>query len=165
MPHRNYVIVNSEEAREKLAEYVNTKNIPTIRGYLYVNPAAKIVIWETSAHKHPAIHSDIDAVCKVLEYTHTPYKPTAAQGTGAQKTPVPSALDKQTGGNHYKKLKIQPAEYAEANSLSSLEGKVVKYVTRHEDKGGVQDLRKAIHCLELLIEFIENGTRAYTGAK
>lgn len=165
MPNRTYVIVNTIEARERLAKYVCTKYLPRTAGYLYVNPAAEIVHWDLSAHQHSATHSDIDAVCKVWDQELLRTQPEAAHAADAPKTPVPSALDKQTGGDHYKKLKIQPAEYAEANGLSSLEGKVVKYVTRHEDKGGVQDLRKAIHCLELLIEFIENGTRAYTGAK
>lgn len=58
----------------------------------------------------------------------------------------------QVGGNHYSKLAIQPAEYAHANGLGGLQMNVIKYVTRYRDKNGEQDLRKAIHCLELLIE-------------
>lgn len=61
----------------------------------------------------------------------------------------------QVGGGHYKKLKIQPVEYILANGLGFCEGSVIKYVTRHEEKGGVQDLRKAIHFLEILISDIE----------
>ncbi len=67
-----------------------------------------------------------------------------------------SAFDKQTGGNHYKDLKIQPMEYALANKLDLAQGNVVKYVTRFRAKNGIEDLRKAIHCIELLIEFEEN---------
>jgi len=63
-----------------------------------------------------------------------------------------SALDTQQGGDHYKKLKIQPIEYIHANSLPFAEGSVVKYVTRWRDKGGIKDLEKAKHFLELLIE-------------
>jgi hypothetical protein len=59
----------------------------------------------------------------------------------------------QIGGDHYKNMAIQPAEYAEKNKLSFLEGAVVKYVSRHRDKGGRLDLEKAIHCLKLLIEY------------
>lgn len=66
-----------------------------------------------------------------------------------------SAFDKQTGGNHYKDLKIQPMEYALANKLDLAQGNVVKYVTRFRAKNGIEDLRKAIHCIELLIEFEE----------
>lgn len=68
---------------------------------------------------------------------------------------IVSPLDKQEGGDHYKNLKIQPVEYILANGLGFCEGSVIKYVTRHEDKGGVQDLRKAIHFLEILISDIE----------
>lgn len=62
-----------------------------------------------------------------------------------------SAADKQVGGGHYSQMLIQPAEYCELNGLSPLEAKAIKYVSRHRSKNGVQDLQKAIHCLELLI--------------
>ena len=64
-----------------------------------------------------------------------------------------SALDKQEGGNHYKSLKIQPVEYINANEIPYLEGNVIKYVTRHASKGGVNDIDKAIHYLELIKQF------------
>ena len=63
-----------------------------------------------------------------------------------------SALDHQEGGNHYKKLKIQPVEYIHANGLGFCEGSVIKYITRWRDKGGVHDLKKARHFIDLLIE-------------
>lgn len=63
-----------------------------------------------------------------------------------------SALKKQVGGEHYKHHAIQPAEYSYANKLGWHEGEVVKYVTRWRKKGGIPDLEKAIHVLELLIE-------------
>ena len=64
-----------------------------------------------------------------------------------------NALSRQTGGNHYKNMAIQPAEYAEANGLSLLEGNVVKYITRWKLKGApLADLEKAKHCIDLLIE-------------
>lgn len=62
-------------------------------------------------------------------------------------------LKKQVGGDHYKKLVIQPVEYCHKNQMGSIESGVVKYVTRHKFKGGKQDLLKAIHLLEMLIEF------------
>jgi hypothetical protein len=65
-----------------------------------------------------------------------------------------SALDKQAGGSsHYTKYKIQPVEYTIANNLSFLAGNVVKYVTRYKDKGGAEDIRKAMHYLELILQF------------
>lgn len=63
-----------------------------------------------------------------------------------------SALDKQESGNHYKDKGIQPIVYIHANNLGFCEGNVVKYVTRWKEKGGEDDLRKAIHYLELLIQ-------------
>lgn len=60
-------------------------------------------------------------------------------------------MKKQIGGDHYAKMAIQPWEYAEQNDLSFLQGSVVKYVSRYKDKGGIQDLKKAIHCIELMI--------------
>jgi hypothetical protein len=62
------------------------------------------------------------------------------------------ALKQQVGGDHYSKLAIQPAVYAERNKLSYLQGTIIKYVTRYKDKGGVEDLAKAIHSIKILIE-------------
>ena len=63
-----------------------------------------------------------------------------------------SELNKQVGGNHYSKLAIQPVEYINKNKLSYLQGNVIKYVTRYNDKNGVEDLQKAKHYIDLLIE-------------
>ena len=63
-----------------------------------------------------------------------------------------SALDSQVGGGHYKDLRIQPIEYIHANGIPFAEGCVIKYVTRWRDKGGINDLEKAKHFIELLIE-------------
>ena len=63
-----------------------------------------------------------------------------------------SALDQQVGGDHYKKLKIQPMEYSMANGLDACQHTIIKYVTRFRDKGGIADLEKAKHTLEMLIE-------------
>ena len=63
-----------------------------------------------------------------------------------------SALERQVSGEHYKSLKIQPIEFIHANGIPFAEGSVIKYVTRWRDKGGVADLEKAKHFLEILIE-------------
>ena len=63
-----------------------------------------------------------------------------------------SALEKQVSGDHYKSLKIQPIEFIHANGIPFAEGSVIKYVTRWRDKGGITDLEKAKHFLEILIE-------------
>ena len=64
-----------------------------------------------------------------------------------------SALDTQVGGDHYKSMPIQPMEYSMANNLDACQHTVVKYVTRFREKGGVQDLQKAKHVIDMLIEF------------
>lgn len=63
-----------------------------------------------------------------------------------------SALDVQVAGNHYKDMVIQPAEFIVKNGLGFLEGNVVKYVSRHKRKNKADDIKKAIHCLQLLLE-------------
>jgi hypothetical protein len=62
------------------------------------------------------------------------------------------AYDKQVGGSHYKKLKIQPMQYSMANKLDACQHTAIKYITRHEDKAGKKDLYKSIHTVLLLIE-------------
>lgn len=64
-----------------------------------------------------------------------------------------SALDVQVGGDHYKKLAIQPMEYSMANKLDACQHTAIKYITRFRDKGGVADLEKAKHVIDMLIEF------------
>ena len=63
-----------------------------------------------------------------------------------------SALNEQVGGEHYRQYAIQPTEFVQRNRLGFCEGNVVKYVCRHGSKNGRQDLEKAIHYLQLLIE-------------
>ena len=63
-----------------------------------------------------------------------------------------TALAKQEGGNHYKDMAIQPVEFITANNLGFLEGNVVKYICRHHAKNGAEDIKKAIHYCELLLQ-------------
>lgn len=74
-----------------------------------------------------------------------------------------SALKRQVGGSHYKDFAIQPIEYIHANGLGFLEGNALKYLSRYKSKGGVQDLEKAKHYIDLLIELetkrSDNGKR------
>lgn len=62
------------------------------------------------------------------------------------------ALAVQVGGDHYKNLAIQPIEYIHANNMPFIDGSVVKYITRWRDKGGIKDLEKIKHFVDLLIE-------------
>ena len=63
------------------------------------------------------------------------------------------ATDTQIGGDHYTKLAIQPMRYSMENGLDALQHTVIKYVTRFRDKNGIEDLEKAKHCIDMLIEF------------
>ena len=59
---------------------------------------------------------------------------------------------KQVGGSHYMYMKIQPAEFINKNKLLFAEGNAIKYICRHSEKGGIQDIDKAIHYLEMVKE-------------
>jgi hypothetical protein len=65
---------------------------------------------------------------------------------------TPSALELQEGGDHYKDLGIQPIEYIIENNLDFIQGNMIKYATRHKEKGGKEDLLKVIHYANLAIE-------------
>ena len=62
------------------------------------------------------------------------------------------SLEKQVGGKHYKNMKIQPAEFINENKLLFAEGNAIKYICRHTIKGKEEDVRKAIHYLEMILE-------------
>ena len=64
--------------------------------------------------------------------------------------------DKQIGGSHYKRLVIQPWDYVLANGIGYCEGSAIKYLSRWKDKGGIQDLYKAKHFIDKLIEHEES---------
>ena len=71
-----------------------------------------------------------------------------------------SAKDTQVGGSHYKDLKIQPSDYIYENNLNWYQGNAIKYISRYNIKSSntsieVQDLKKAIHYIQLLIEKVE----------
>lgn len=80
--------------------------------------------------------------------THLEYKGPAPEQT----EPKEEAKSRQIGGSHYSGYAIQPFEYTYKNKLGWAEGEALKYLTRHRDKGGKQDLKKAIHILEMLME-------------
>ena len=62
------------------------------------------------------------------------------------------ALDTQVGGGHYKDMKIQPVEFIVANKIAYREGNVIKYITRHEKKNGIEDVKKALHYCQMIID-------------
>ena len=60
--------------------------------------------------------------------------------------------DKQIGGEHYKKFKIQQSKFEVDNKLLYPEGCVIKYIIRHRLKNGKEDLLKAKHFIDMIIE-------------
>ena len=69
-----------------------------------------------------------------------------------------SILDQQVGGDHYKKQKIQPIEYIQANGLGFLQGCIVKRITRYKDKAEDEDIRKIIQEAKFILKFEYNYT-------
>lgn len=67
------------------------------------------------------------------------------------------ATESQVGGDHYAEMKIQPIEFAHANQFGPCETLALRYISRHRRKNGRQDIEKAIHVLELLLEFEYGG--------
>ena len=67
----------------------------------------------------------------------------------------PKSLAAQVGGDHYTKMSIQPVEFIHANGIGFFEGNAIAYLARWKFKGGIEDLRKAVHHIEMLIEFEE----------
>ena len=63
-----------------------------------------------------------------------------------------SVWKKQIGGKHYLRYKIQPSNFVVENKLLYPEGCVIKYILRHQDKGGKEDLEKAKHFIDMIIE-------------
>ncbi len=63
-----------------------------------------------------------------------------------------SSYDQQIGGSYYLKYKIQPSKFVVENKLLFPEGSAIKYICRHSKKDGKQDLLKAIHFIEMIIE-------------
>lgn len=64
-------------------------------------------------------------------------------------------FNQQIGGDHYKNMTLQPIEYILKNNLNFCEGNIIKYITRYKDKNGIEDLKKARHYLDMLIESFE----------
>jgi len=64
-----------------------------------------------------------------------------------------SAFDTQEGGDHYKTMALQPLQYILTNDLPYVEGRVTEYMARWRNKGGLMDLKKARHLIDLAIEF------------
>jgi hypothetical protein len=119
-------------------------------------------------YHEPSTHACAANSDEAVAFAHTNERLRQAEAATAQGVdfsandavlpkPAASALDVQQGGDHYKKLKIQPIEYIHANGIPFAEGSIIKYVTRWRDKDGIKDLKKARHFLDMLIELETRG--------
>lgn len=86
----------------------------------------------------------------------TKWRPSVGVATARPEFRPTTANDVQVGGGHYKDRAIQPWDYIAANKLGFFEGNAIKYITRWREKGGVEDLRKAKHYIDKLIELEGN---------
>ena len=80
------------------------------------------------------------------------YKELKRKGVINNKVKLGDVWDKQIGGQHYQKFKIQPSKFVVENKLLFPEGCAIKYICRHPFKGKKEDLLKAIHFIEMMIE-------------
>ena len=92
---------------------------------------------------------------RIYSETNATTPPTQQEAHTEETKPIQHVLatDTQIGGNHYTKLAIQPMRYSMENGLDALQHTIIKYVTRFRDKAGIEDLEKAKHCIDMLIEF------------
>ena len=91
---------------------------------------------------------DLDNASRPIDRSDTSEYSTSHSG---------SILTTQVGGNHYKVLPIQPIEFILKNKLGFCEGNVIKYICRFRLKGGTEDLEKARHYIDVLIENQKKG--------
>lgn len=121
-------------------------------------PISKIAKITRYFDKNGTTEKAADVAKKLKVSVPLVYKARSQYAIPAEKWPEPAqaANTRQEGGNHYKTLAIQPWDYIIQNNLGFLEGNVIKYVTRWKEKEGLQDLQKARHFLDKLIE-VNNG--------
>ena len=80
------------------------------------------------------------------------YKELKKKGVINDKVTLGDVWNKQHGGSHYQKYVIQPSKFVVENKLLYPEGCAIKFIIRHQDKNGKEDLLKAIHFIEMIIE-------------
>lgn len=97
----------------------------------------------TLQHNRPLVQYDIMTVSNL--------KLPKEVGLAVPEQPA-NAMARQEGGSHYKGFKIQPVVFCQVNGLTYCESSAIKYLCRWRDKGGLEDLKKAKHFIDMLIE-------------
>lgn len=144
----------------KKEDYIVDSNIiegETIGEVMGIDEGAATVKWDDEIWDHSQQYLTVVSKVPPTSYPRrkgydsnymdppTPVEPTENPDMG-------KASKLQVGGNHYKQYEIQPVEYSQRNRLNYCEANVVKYITRWRDKGGLEDLEKVKHYVDLLIE-------------
>ena len=120
----------------------------------YQSKPANIWLWSVESKTNIDIKK-----WRIHSKTNTDTPPAQQEAHTEETKPIQQenkATDTQIGGDHYTKLAIQPMRYSMENGLDALQHTVIKYVTRFRDKNGIEDLEKAKHCIDMLIEFERN---------
>lgn len=92
---------------------------------------------------------DLEGVSTVSDQPQQRWEAVQVKATPS---PTASANNHQVGGDHYRAKSIQPWDFITANDIGFLEGNAIKYLARWKEKGGIDDLRKARHYVDKLIE-------------
>ncbi len=112
-----------------------------------------------------SIYKGVDAVPRSQESINVTSAKTVVVGNNKegvnQLLPKYSNQAKQVGGDHYKQTTLQPWDVISAWSLDPWLANVVKYVQRHQRKNGREDLLKAVHYLEYVIENYDTVIKKY----
>lgn len=101
------------------------------------------------------VYEDPWAMLEVMQEPIPPGSGTCPTDPPMNIHPV-TALNHQIGGDHYTNMAIQPVEFFIANNIPFVEGAIIKYVCRYKQKNGVEDLKKARHFIDILIESQNN---------
>lgn len=113
-------------------------------------PITKQLIVELDI-EYETTSEDADKATDGVEYLKGPPADKSPDADGRIGS-SPSPKSTQVGGDHYSKMKIQPIDFITANGIGYIEGNIIKYVCRYKSKNGVEDLKKAQHYLQMLIE-------------
>ncbi|MGB2832955.1 MAG: DUF3310 domain-containing protein [Methylotenera sp.] len=152
---RGHVIIDKNDKARKiysLAEGITAKSAfynkeRTVAGHKKQPPEIKAP--RVHENVQPAINF-LDAPEVKVEELIKPDKGHFIVGTLEEK--IENPLDIQIGGDHYKSMVIQPVQYILANNIGFVEGNIIKYISRYKAKNGLQDLKKARHFIDILIE-------------
>ena len=143
----------------KVVKHHNTKLYDFELGVIGVVTVVQEYTEDTYLVKIPNVVGIYDGGCVAFEDEHLELV-SESDAEISPNSAIYNPLDVQQGGDHYKNRGIQPIEYANANKLNPQKFNIVKYITRHEYKGGVDDLAKVIHyaLLEAYFVYGEDGS-------